>query len=65
MVKAGDLLLLLNDDGKLIVAKSSETGFEPLKRYTVAESATWAQPSVSANRVFIKDVSSLALWTID
>jgi len=65
VVKAGDLLLLLNDDGKLIVAKSSETGFEPLKRYTVAESATWAQPSVSANRVFIKDVSSLALWTID
>jgi outer membrane protein assembly factor BamB len=65
VVKAGDLLLLLNDDGKRIVARSSQTGFEPLKRYTVAESATWAQPSVSANRVFIKDVSSLALWTID
>jgi hypothetical protein len=65
VVKAGDLLLLLNDDGTLIVARGSQTGFEPLKRYTVAETATWAQPSVSANRVFIKDASSLALWTID
>ena len=65
VVKAGDLLFFLNDDGKLTVARGSHTGFEPLKRYTVAESATWAQPSISANRVFIKDVSSLALWTID
>ena len=65
VVKAGDLLVLLNDDGKLIVARSSQTGFEPLKRYAVAESATWAQPSISGNRVFVKDVSSLALWTID
>jgi hypothetical protein len=47
------------------VAKSSLTGFEPLKRYTVADSATWAQPTISGNRVFVKDVSSLALWTLD
>jgi len=65
VVKAGDLLLLLNDNAELIVAKSSLTGFEPLKRYTVAESATWAQPAISGNRVFVKDVSSLALWTLD
>ena len=44
-MKAGNLLFLLNDDGELIVAKSSRTGIEPLKRYTVAESATWAQPT--------------------
>jgi hypothetical protein len=31
----------------------------------IAESATWAQLSISANRVLIKDVSSVALWTID
>jgi hypothetical protein len=65
VVKAGDLLFLLNDDAELIVAKSSRTGFEPLKRYTVADSATWAQPTVSGNRVFVKDVSFLALWTLD
>jgi hypothetical protein len=65
IVKAGSLLLLLNDDAELIVARSSRTGFEPLKRYIVADSATWAQPAVSGNRVFVKDVSSLSLWTLN
>ncbi len=65
VVKAGDLLFLLNDDAELIVAKSSRTGFEPLKRYTVADSATWAQPAISGKRVFVKDVTSLTLWTLD
>lgn len=40
VVKAGDLLFLLNDDAELIVARSSQAGIEPLKRYTVADSAT-------------------------
>ena len=65
VVKAGNLLLLLNDDGELIVARSSKRGFEPLKRYIVADSATWAQPTVSGNRVFVKDVRSLSLWTLN
>jgi outer membrane protein assembly factor BamB len=65
VVKAGTLLFLLNDDGELIVARSSRTGFTPVKRYTVADSATWAQPAISGNRIFIKDASSVALWTID
>jgi outer membrane protein assembly factor BamB len=65
VVKAGSLLLLLNDDGELIVARSSKTGFEPLKRYTVADTATWAQPAVSGNRIFVKDATSLSLWTLE
>ena len=65
VVKAGDLLFFLKDDAELIVARSSRKEFQPLKRYTVADSATWAQPCISGNRVFIKDVSSLALWTVN
>jgi outer membrane protein assembly factor BamB len=65
IVKAGNLLLLLTDEAELIVARSSRKGFEPLKRYTVADSATWAQPAVSGNRVFVKDLSSLSLWTLN
>ena len=64
-MKAGDLLFLLNDDGELIVAKGDRARFDPLKRYTVATSATWAQPAISGNRVFVKDVSAVTLWTID
>jgi hypothetical protein len=63
-LKASDPLFFLNDNAELIVVKSSQTGFQPVKRYTVADSATWAQPTISGNRVFIKDVSSLTLWTV-
>ena len=65
VVKADGLLFLLNDNAELIVAKASQTAFEPLKSYTVAESATWAQPTLSGKRIFVKDVNSLTLWTVD
>jgi outer membrane protein assembly factor BamB len=65
VVKAGDLLFLLNDDGQLIVARGNPSGLQPVRQYVVAENATWAQPAISGNRLFIKDVSTLALWTIN
>ena len=64
VIRAGDLWLALKDDAELIVARASLSGFEPVHHYSVADSATWAQPVVSGNRVFVKDVSSVALWTL-
>jgi outer membrane protein assembly factor BamB len=65
VVKAGRHLFLLNDDAELIVAAADPSGLKPEKRYTVASSSTWAQPAISGNRVFIKDVSTLALFTVN
>jgi len=65
IVRAADYLFVLKDDGQLVVARSTPGGFEPLKTYTVADSATWAPPVISGNRVFVKDVSTLALWTLN
>jgi len=65
IVKSGTILFLLNEDGQLIVARSSRTGFEPIRRYTVADSATWAQPAISGRRLFVKDTRTLTLWTVD
>jgi len=65
LVKADDLLFFLNDDAELIVARSSRVGFEPFTHYRVADSATWAQPAISGKRIFIKDLSFLALWSLD
>ena len=64
VVKAGQLLFLLNDDAELIVARANRKAFDPLARYVVADSATWAQPAISGDRIYIKDVNTLALWTI-
>jgi outer membrane protein assembly factor BamB len=65
IIRSADYLFVLKDDGQLMVAKSTPGGFEPLKTYTVADSATWAAPVVSGNRFFVKDVSTLALWTLN
>ena len=65
LVKSGQLLFYLNDDAELVVARSSRDAFVPLKRYRVADSATWAQPMISGKRILIKDVSSLTLWMVN
>jgi len=65
ITRAGSLLLLLTDDAELRIARNGAKGLEILRTYTVADSATWAQPAVSGNRMFVKDVRSLALWTVN
>jgi len=63
--RAGDLLFILKDDAELLIARSGATGLETVKTYAVADSATWSAPAVSGRRLFVKDVASLTLWTID
>jgi hypothetical protein len=65
MARSGRTVFSLEDDGELVVMRASRTGFEQVARYEVATSATWAQPAISGNRIFVKDVASLALWTVD
>jgi outer membrane protein assembly factor BamB len=65
IARSGDLFLSLEDDGELVVARNSKTAFEPLHRYKVADAATWTQAAYSGNRVLVKDVSTLSLWTLN
>ena len=65
IARSGDLFLSLEDDGELVVVRNSKTGFEPLHRYKVADAATWTPAAYSGNRVLVKDVSTLSLWTLN
>jgi outer membrane protein assembly factor BamB len=65
LARAGQTIFSLQNDGQLVVVRHSRTAFEPIARYEVATSETWPQPAISGNRVFVKDVSSLSLWTLD
>jgi outer membrane protein assembly factor BamB len=65
IVRAGSTIFSLEDDGELVILRASRSGFEVRGRYEVADSATWAQPAISGNRIYVKDVWTLALWTID
>jgi outer membrane protein assembly factor BamB len=63
VARVGDLLFSLESDGELVVARTSQTAFEPVRRYKVADTETWAQPAISGSRVVVKAVTSLAMWT--
>ena len=65
IARAGNTIFSLQDDAKLVVIRHNRTRFEPIVRYDVAMSETWTQPVISGNRVLVKDVSTLTLWTID
>lgn len=65
ITRSGDLLFVLKEDGQLMVGRANTAGFEPMKTYTVATSATWAPPVISGNRIFVKDAETLALWTLN
>jgi outer membrane protein assembly factor BamB len=65
IARAGRTIFALEDDGELVVMRASRTGLEQVARYEVATSATWAQPAISGKQIFVRDVNTLALWTLE
>ena len=64
MVRAGDTIFSLEDDGEMVVMKANRTAMNVVRRYDVADSQTWAQPAISGSRLYVKDVAHLTLWTL-
>lgn len=60
---SGELLFLLKDNAELIIARASGKGFEPLHRYEVADSATYANPLMLAKGIVVKDNTTLSYLT--
>jgi outer membrane protein assembly factor BamB len=65
LVLLGDTLLLLTDTAELNVFRAGATTIEPLRRYTVARTATWAHPVVTGRSILVKDADSLILWALE
>ena len=65
ILNAGATIVSLQNDAELVVLPSSRSGFEPVQRYEVAESSTWTQPTLAGNRVYVKDIETLTLWTVE
>jgi outer membrane protein assembly factor BamB len=64
MARSGNTLFSLEDDAEMVILEAGTSSFAPIRRYEMASSATWAQPVISGNRIFVKDVDTLALWTL-
>ncbi|HEX6164497.1 MAG TPA: PQQ-binding-like beta-propeller repeat protein, partial [Vicinamibacterales bacterium] len=63
IVRAGNFLLLSTTNSELIVARASTSAFEEVKRYTIADSATWAHPAFAGRAIVVKDVDKLIVWS--
>jgi outer membrane protein assembly factor BamB len=64
IISAGKLLFVLKHDAELVIARPNPASFDVIRRYTVANSPTWAHPVIDGNRIFIKDADTLSLWTV-
>lgn len=58
------MLFLLDTDASLTLAAADAQAFRPLRKWSVASSATWAHPVVLDTGVLVKDVDSLSYLRI-
>ena len=63
LLVAGNTVLALTDQAELLVLDPAAAAFEPLRRYEVAPSPTWAHPVPLGEGLLVKDETHLALWT--
>ena len=62
---AGTHLIALTNKSEMVAFKPSAKSFEEVAKYKVAESPTWAPPILTGNRVLVKDLNSVILWTLE
>ncbi len=65
LLASSSTLFALTPDAKLIVAKPTSKGLNEVRRYEVADGATWAHPLILPDGVLIKDVKTLARWGVN
>lgn len=59
----GSALLVLKDSAELLVARPTASGFDIVEKYTVADSATYGQPAIVGNRIYVKDNDGVTVWS--
>jgi outer membrane protein assembly factor BamB len=59
IIVAAAALFLLDTNGSLTVAAADTAGFRPLRKWSVAASATWAHPVVLDSGILVKDADTL------
>jgi outer membrane protein assembly factor BamB len=64
IVDLGPCLMVLPEKGELTVYKADAAAYSEITKYKVADTV-YAYPVVSGNRILVKDLDSIALWTIE
>ena len=63
LLVAGNTVLALTDQAELFILDPAAATFEPLRRYEVAPSPTWAHPVPLGGGLLIKDETHLTRWS--
>ena len=59
IVAAAGLVFILTNEAELSILPDPIASFQPLKRYTAADSAVWAHPLMMENGLVVKDATTL------
>ncbi len=64
MLRVGDTVVSLEADAELVLFGASRDGLAEIRRYQVGDSETWTQPTLAGDRIYVKDISGLTLYTL-
>jgi len=65
MLASSTTLYALTPDAQLLIARPTAKSLGEIRRYEVAGSATWAHPVVLSDGFLIKDLKTLARWSVN
>jgi outer membrane protein assembly factor BamB len=65
VLDAGSALVALTPKSHLIVFQPSDKAYTEVASIKVADTATYSQPVLAGDRLFIEDQDSVTLWTVD
>ena len=63
LVVAGAHLVAQLDNGEMVIAPVSKTGFKAERRYAVGKSATYTHPVLAPGGVLVRDQTHLRFWS--
>ena len=59
LIAAGNLLLILDEDGTLLLARPSDTGLDTLARAPVLTGRSWTAPTLSGTTLYLRNNSEI------
>ncbi|HXV76909.1 MAG TPA: PQQ-binding-like beta-propeller repeat protein [Candidatus Polarisedimenticolaceae bacterium] len=65
VVAAGNELLALTNDGRLLVFGKAADSHRPIRSYELTDSPAWTYPALVGRDLLIKDEAALTRWSVD
>lgn len=64
VILAGDQLIVLADDGELVKAKATPSGYTEVGRFDALEGKCWSTPALSDGKLFVRSTTEGACYSL-